>query len=164
MFVHTLLLQYARYSHWAHKKLFDLINTLSPDQHHTHIPSSFTSLYKTALHIWGAETLWLSRLKQEIIKIPGDPFEGSMEKLSKALDEADRLWIDWFSNKDDVQLTEKLQYTNVAGQTFTQPYDLLLTHIFNHNTYHNGQLVTMLRALGVDKIPSTDFVTWTRLE
>jgi uncharacterized damage-inducible protein DinB len=51
----------------------------------------------------------------------------------------------------------------MAAQAFYQPYDLLLLHIFNHNTYHNGQLVTMLRALGVDKIPSTDFIAWTRL-
>jgi uncharacterized damage-inducible protein DinB len=36
-------------------------------------------------------------------------------------------------------------------------------HIFNHNTYHNGQLVTMLRALGVVTIPATDFIVWTRL-
>jgi uncharacterized damage-inducible protein DinB len=51
----------------------------------------------------------------------------------------------------------------MAGQAFEEPYDLLLTHIFNHSTFHNGQLVTILRALGVEKIPSTDFIFWVRL-
>jgi uncharacterized damage-inducible protein DinB len=87
-----------------------------------------------------------------------------MEKLSKALEELDQHWVDWFSGKEDEQLTEKLHYTNVAGQAFIESYDILLTHIFNHSTYHNGQLVTMLRALAIDKIPATDFVAWVRIE
>jgi uncharacterized damage-inducible protein DinB len=164
MLVKTLLLQYARYNQWAHLRLFNLINTLDAEQIHAQIPSSFNSLYKTVLHIWGAETLWLARLNKETIKIPGDPFEGKMEKLSGSLEETDQKLIDWLKGKQDDQLTENLQYTNIKGESFVQPYDLLLAHIFNHNTYHNGQLVTMLRASGTEKIPSTDFVVWTRTE
>jgi uncharacterized damage-inducible protein DinB len=163
MLVKTLLLQYARYNQWAHKRLLDLIKTLTPDQQHALLPSSFNSLYKTVLHVWGAEFLWLARLRQEKAERPGDPFEGLMENLSKALETTDQQLVDWFSGIEDVQLTEKLHYTNVAGQAFIESYDLLLTHIFNHSTYHNGQLVTMLRALEIDNIPSTDFVAWTRL-
>jgi uncharacterized damage-inducible protein DinB len=163
MLVKELLLRYARYNQWAHKRLLDLINSLTEDQQHATIPSSFDSLYKTVFHIWGAESLWLGRLNREPIKISGDPFNKSMEKLSKALETVDQQWSDWFTTKDDIQLTEKIHYTNMAGQAFCQPYDLLLLHIFNHNTYHNGQLVTMLRTLIVEKIPSTDFITWARL-
>jgi uncharacterized damage-inducible protein DinB len=163
MLVRTLLLQYARYNQWAHKRLLDLINSLSTDQHHAVVASSFNSLYKTVLHVWGAESLWLMRMKKENTKRLGDPFEGSMENLSKGLEAIDQLWVEWYTGKEDVQLTEKLHYTNMAGQPFVESYDILLTHIFNHSTYHNGQLVTMLRALAIDKIPSTDFVAWTRL-
>ena len=70
----------------------------------------------------------------------------------------------WFKSKTDHELTEVLHYNNLAGMPFQQSYDLLLQHIFNHCTYHNGQLVTMLRALGVDKIPATDFVAYTFLD
>jgi uncharacterized damage-inducible protein DinB len=163
MLIKELLQRYARYNQWAHKKLLDLINALTLEQQHVTIPSSFDSLYKTVFHIWGAESLWLGRLNKEPIKISGDPFNNSMENLSRALETLDHQWVDWFASKEDNQLTEKIHYTNMAGQAFFEPYDLLLLHIFNHNTYHNGQLVTMLRALGVDKIPSTDFVAWTRL-
>jgi uncharacterized damage-inducible protein DinB len=59
---------------------------------------------------------------------------------------------DWFTGVDDTVVKRKYYYKNLAGREFYQPFDLLLTHIFNHNTYHNGQLVTMLRALAVESI------------
>jgi uncharacterized damage-inducible protein DinB len=165
MLVKELLVQYARYNQWAHKKLLDLIRTLSAEQQHTTIPSSFDSLYKTVFHVWSAEFLWLTRLNLEPpLKISGDRFNGSMEDLATALETVDGQWVGWFDDKADSQLTRLIHYTNIAGQSFSQPYDLLLHHIFNHSTYHNGQLVTMLRASGIDKIPSTDFVTWTRIQ
>ena len=163
MLINELLFRYASYNQWAHKRLLDLINTLTAEQQHAKISSSFDSLYKTVFHIWSAESLWLGRLNLAPIKITGDPFGESMEKLSDALEAVDQLWVDWFVTKEDFQLAQKIHYTNLAGQPFHQPYDLLLTHIFNHNTYHNGQLVTMLRALGQDKIPSTDFIAWARI-
>jgi uncharacterized damage-inducible protein DinB len=164
MLVKELLLQYARYNQWAHKRLLDLIGTLTAEQQHATIPSSFDSLYKTVFHIWGAESLWLGRLNLEPITISGDPFNDSMEKLSEALKAIDHLWVDWLASKEDDQLNKKIHYKNKAGLSFHQSNDLLLHHIFNHSTYHNGQLVTMLRAIGVDKIPSTDFIAWTFLE
>jgi uncharacterized damage-inducible protein DinB len=163
MIVKDLLLKYALYSQWAHKRLSDLINTLSAEQQHTIIPSSFNSLYKTVYHIWTAESLWLGRLNQDPIKIPDDPFNGVFEKLKVSLELVDQQWVDWFSSKEDIHLTQKIRYNNQAGQPFNESCDLILIHIFNHNTYHNGQLVSMLRALALDKIPSTDFIAWVRL-
>ena len=161
MTVKDMLLRYAKFNQWAHKRLLDLIRGLKPEQQHAITPSSFNSLYKTVFHVWGAESLWLGRLNLAPIKITGDPFNGSMEELGLAMESADQQWVDWVSSKTDIQLTEEIHYNNLAGQPFHQSYDLLLQHIFNHSTYHNGQLVTMLRALGVDKIPATDFVAWT---
>jgi uncharacterized damage-inducible protein DinB len=38
----------------------------------------------------------------------------------------------------------------------------MLLHLFNHGTYHRGQLVNQLRQLGIAKIPPTDFIIWSR--
>jgi uncharacterized damage-inducible protein DinB len=38
----------------------------------------------------------------------------------------------------------------------------VLHHIFNHSTYHRGQLVTMLRQLGSKDIPATDFIAFVK--
>ena len=163
MDVKELLNKYARFNQWAHKRLLDLIVALPAEQHHTIIPSSFDSLYKTVFHVWGAESLWLGRLNQAPITITGNPFNESMQSLSAALESVDQLFVEWVESKDDDQLVQKLHYHNKAGLPFTQSYDILLHHIFNHSTYHNGQLVTMLRTLGIQTIPATDFVAWTFL-
>ncbi len=47
MLVSELLFKYSLYNQWAHKRLLELINTLSEEQQHETIPSSFDSLYKT---------------------------------------------------------------------------------------------------------------------
>jgi len=161
MTVKDLLLRYAKFNQWAHKRLLEVIGGLSPEQQHRSVPSSFDSLYKTVLHVWGAESLWLGRLNMSPIQISGDPFNGSMDDLRAAMESVDQQWVDWVGSKKDSLLTEEIHYQNKAGLPFQQSYDLLLQHIFNHSTYHNGQLVSMLRNLGSDKIPSTDFVAWT---
>ncbi|MCW3088046.1 MAG: hypothetical protein JWQ78_1432, partial [Sediminibacterium sp.] len=39
----------------------------------------------------------------------------------------------------------------------------ILLHLFNHGTYHRGQLVTLLRQVGVEEIPRTDYIEFSRL-
>ena len=46
MLIKDLLLNYARYNQWAHKRLLDLIRNLTREQQHATVPSSFDSLYK----------------------------------------------------------------------------------------------------------------------
>ena len=39
-------------------------------------------------------------------------------------------------------------YTNSSGFTRTRPQWLLVTHMFNHQTHHRGQLTTLLNQMG----------------
>jgi len=50
----------------------------------------------------------------------------------------------------------------LKGEHFKQPIYKMLLHVFNHGTYHRGQIVNMLRQLGIEKIPQTDFIVWSR--
>jgi len=158
-----LLDQYAIYTGWAHKRLLDVINTLSAEQQHQEVISSFSSLYKTVYHVWGAETVWLRRFSKEIAVAPEDRFNGSMAELSDGLMEVDQQLLRCVLSKTEEELMGTLAYSNLRGQPFNQPLNILLMHVFNHSTYHNGQLVTMLRQLHADNIPETDFVAWSRL-
>jgi uncharacterized damage-inducible protein DinB len=38
----------------------------------------------------------------------------------------------------------------------------MLLHVFNHSNFHRGQLVTILRQLGEEKIPQTDYIHYSR--
>ena len=158
-----LLLQFAAYHIWANELLLQTILQLPGEKQQETIPSSFPSLYKTVLHMWDAESIWWQRLKlQERVVRPGDQFTGNMQELSEQLIQQNRQWLEWMNNAGDHQLQHVFQYQNTKRESFKQPVYQMLLHLFNHGTYHRGQLVTMLRHLGVEKIPQTDFIVWSR--
>ena len=158
-----ILLQCAAYTIWANRKIIECINNLSNDQINREISSSFSSVFKTVLHMLDAEAIWWQRVKLvEHIERPGDGFTGSFEELSKKLEAQSKLWEEWVANASDNQLNHVFAYQNTKKEQFKQPVYEMLLHIFNHNTYHRGQLVTMLRQLGVEKIPPTDFIVFSR--
>ncbi len=158
-----ILKQYAVYNAWANQRLSELIIMLPEEQLQRTIASSFNSIHKTLLHIWDAESIWWQRLKlSEKVIWPGTVSEYSINEIAKDLFQQDKQWIEWVSEVSEAALNHAFAYQNSKGEQFKQPIFQMLLHLFNHGTYHRGQLVTMLRQLGVEKIPATDFIVWSR--
>ena len=149
-----LFAQYAAYNLWANRLLLTLIEMLPEAQQTAVIESSFPSLFKTALHLLDAESIWWQRIKlQEIILRPSDTVNGDFTAVSKALQQQDKQWLDWITACNDHGFLHEFIYFDSKKQRFKQPVYQVLLHLFNHSTYHRGQLVTMLRQLGINKIP-----------
>ena len=158
------LLQYAAYNVWANKLMIGTMMKLEATAVDQEIVSSFPTIRKTVLHCWSAEYVWLQRLQlaEKPVWVQNDfqgPFEEACTNWQKA-------------SADILQFVEK-QYDDKALQHVVQFYDLqktshkmpvfeVLHHVFNHATYHRGQLVTMLRQAGVTEIPRTDFIVFAR--
>ena len=158
-----LLLQFSTYNIWANELLLDVINKLPEEQQRQQLPSSFGSIFKTVLHMWDAESIWWQRLKlQERILIPSESFSGDMKDASNNLLQQNRQWQEWISTAQERMLEHVFQYQNSKREQFKQPVYHMLLHLFNHGTYHRGQLVNMLRQLEVMSIPQTDFIVWSR--
>lgn len=158
-----LLGQYAAYNTWANQKLIDCIQLLPEDFSVKEVPSSFTSLRGTLLHMWDAESIWWQRMKlQEGIIPPSANFQGTTRDVAMALLHQNKLWESWIGNASPAALDHVFMYFNSRREQFKMPVYQMLFHVFNHGTYHRGQLVNMLRQLGVQKIPQTDFVIWVR--
>lgn len=158
-----LFVQYATYNTWANGLLLQTIEALTEEQHGQEIVSSFPSIYKTILHLLDAENIWWQRIKlQEKISRPSLNFNGSMKDLRAEVTKQDKLWQEWISNINEHGLQHEFIYMNSKKERFKQPVFQMLLHLFNHSTYHRGQIVTMLRQLGVEKIPVTDFIEWSR--
>ena len=157
-----LFQQYAAYNVWANKILFERINKLSEEQINATIASSFPSIHKTVVHMWHAEFAWWQRLKlvENVIYL-GETFTGSYEEAVNGLTKQSQEWKDWIDAANENQLTHVFAYVRNKEQFKMQVKDMLL-HLFNHATYHRGQLVTLLRQLGEDKIPSTDLSSYYR--
>jgi len=157
-----LLQQYAAYNIWATKQLVDRMSKLNEEDTGKEIVSSFPSIYKTMQHMWLAEEVWWQRLKlTENIVLESDNFTGSFNELTNALAKQSQQFKDWIDNATESQLTHVFAYIRNKEQ-LKMPVYQMLHHVFNHATYHRGQLVTMLNQLGADKIPSTDFSAFCR--
>lgn len=158
-----IILPYATYHVWANQLLLTTVQSLTEEQQHAEVKSSFPSVYKTFLHLLDAESIWWQRLKlQEKIAVPSQDFSGDMQALSTRLQQQDKRWQEWVNGANENALLHEFIYFNSKKERFKQPVYQMLLHLFNHGTYHRGQVVTMLRQLGVEKIPPTDFIVWSR--
>jgi uncharacterized damage-inducible protein DinB len=159
-----LLQQYAAYNVWATKLLTDRISKLSDEEINREIVSSFPSIYKTVQHMWLAEEVWWKRLKlTENIVLESDKFTGSFVEMVSILNKQSEQFKDWVDNATETQLLHVFAFVRQKEQ-LKMPVYQMLQHVFNHGSYHRGQLVTMLNQLGADKIPGTDFSTFCRLK
>ena len=157
-----LLQQYAAYNIWANKKITETANQLSEEQINKVIVSSFPSVYKTVLHLMEVENVWWERLQLVENTTLSGWFTGDFDELSKKLLRLSQQWHDWIQNTNDVNISHVFAYQNSKKEQFKQPVYEMLMHLFNHQTFHRGQLVTMFRQLGLDKIPPTDFIVFSR--
>jgi uncharacterized damage-inducible protein DinB len=158
-----ILVRLSTFNVWANQVMLNAILQLPEEKQMAATTSSFPSLYKTVLHMWDAQCIWWQRMKlQERINIPSETFVGDMQELSSQLLRQSRQWNDWVIASHDHMLDHVFQYQNSKREQFKQPIFEMLIHLFNHDTYHRGQLVTMMRELGIEKIPQTDYIVWSR--
>lgn len=153
------LLKYARYNQWANAKLITLIQTQAPDLLEKEAVSSFKTIKKTILHIADAEYIWHVRMTNGVAdKIPAQSGAGI-----EVLAECDQKLIDLIASKDDAYFSGSTNYKNTKGEPFTNNNFAIFWHVFNHGTFHRGQIVGQLRNAGFTApIDSTDFITFER--
>lgn len=158
------LLQYARYNIWANKRIIDVMLRLQPMQLDQEIVSSFSTLRETAYHTWSAERVWLQRLQliEHPIWMEAD-FSGDFAAACKDWEEASAQLKDFVTKQyNDAAFSHVMQYYTRQKESKKSKVSEVLIHVFNHSTYHRGQLVTMLRQVGVGSIPATDFIAFSR--
>lgn len=158
-----LIQSLAAYNIWANRQLFDAALQLDPALHEQTVPSSFPTLKATFMHMWDAESGWWQRLQNhEHIVIPSKTFHTHLKDVANGLLGQNQIWQDWTHGITEESLHTRFSYTNTKGAHFEQPVWQMALHLFNHGTYHRGQVVTILRHLGLTSIPSTDFIIWSR--
>ncbi|HVG14053.1 MAG TPA: DinB family protein [Chitinophagaceae bacterium] len=158
-----ILQQLSAYNIWANQLLGNRITSLDTELQLKEVKSSFNSLHNTILHLWDAENIWWQRMKlQERITRPSEIFSGTTTEAISELLQQNKQWNEWISAAQEHQLLHVFQYQNMQREMFKQPLYQMLVHLFHHGSYTRGQLVNIMRQLEVDKIPSTDFIIWSR--
>lgn len=155
--VPTLLKQYAAYDLWANKRFVDRLLEESEEVLDRNVPSSFPSLRATMLHIRNAEHVWTAQLKNEKYAWPAEASTAIENLIHHST-----ILHDHVQGMNENDLIEQITYSDLRGNAHAQPAWELVMHCFNHSTQHRGQLITMMRALGMERIPANDLVVYQR--
>ncbi len=160
-----LLNSYAAYNFWANETIITCIESNCKDEQLDQtIISSFDSIRKTVYHLWDAEEIWHKRwIGEKIDGWPSKNFTGDFLQCKHLLLENSDKLKEYVQSRTPEQLKEVFQFRLMNGNEGESTYWQSFHHIFNHSTYHRGQLVTMIRQVGVTKVPSTDYITFARL-
>ncbi len=150
-----LIRQYAAYDLWANTRIVERLQRENENLLDRHVKSSFPSLRLSIVHIRDASNAWYGRI-----------FDMPPLELQKGVDALLKMSVamnDKVQAMDDEQLHQTVKYANTKGERFMQPRWQLLTHCFNHASYHRGQVITIMRQLDLEDIPNTDLVGYQRL-
>ena len=91
-----------------------------------------------------------------VVPEPGVDLFNGFANLRAQRESLDARLLAWAECLTPQWLAESLTYTSkIDGKVRTVPKWVLVTHMFNHQTHHRGQVTTLLFQLGID-IGSTD--------
>lgn len=155
----SLLKDYSSYNLWANKKLVEWLKSKPSYLMENEIPSSFSSIKLTLLHISKTESWWLGNLKKlqpelDFRQTYQDSAEEAFERFIKQSEE-----LDYFiQSLDENELAENCDFSIPFVGDFSRPRTELIQHCMNHSTYHRGQVVTIGRNLDLTDAPMTDYM------
>lgn len=143
----------AVYNSWMNDRLYEICRGLSDEERKADRGLFFKSIHSTLNHLLFADMAWLCRFTGEAIELPpmGQDLFDDFEELAGARKAWDEKISAWASAISEGWLSEDRTYTSrMDGVTRTHPNWLLVTHLFNHETHHRGQVTAALSELGID--------------
>lgn len=151
----------ANYNIWANDIVHSWFDKISNEQWEQPIVSSFKSLAETSVHTAGAEKIWLDRLnKVEAPVFLSSVFKGSKHDAIDIWRKTSNSLRSFVENFDETKLKDNVSFIRPDGNTYELQHYQIFAHVFNHSTYHRGQIVTMLRQTGFINVHSIDLSTY----
>jgi len=150
------------YNQWANGRLLDASAHVKAEDFTRELGASHGSVRGTLVHIvfgeWDWLRLWLGDSPNDIVKKepPPEAFPDVATLHSEwvAIVRDQRAFIDTLN---DEVLNAVFSFENFQGEQREYPLADTMQHVLNHSSYHRGQVVTLLRQLGLTP-PGTDFL------
>jgi uncharacterized damage-inducible protein DinB len=154
-------IQLADYNTWANDIVHSWLDKITDEQWEQVIVSSFPDLSATALHTAAAETIWLDRLNKEAEpRWLTNTIKGGKKEVQDAWKQSSAGLRSFIENFDETKMQDSVSFKRPDGNTYELQHYQVFAHVFNHSTYHRGQIVTMLRQAGFTDVRSIDMSTY----
>ncbi len=162
MYTGTYYQLMATYNQWMNQRLYAVCAQIPDTVRKQEMGAFFKSIHGTLNHLLWADQVWLSRFTDR--PSPRTPLGQNVcdrfDTLRQKRDELDRFIVDWADQLDPNWLLQPFEYTSmVDGVTRRIPTWVLVTHLFNHQTHHRGQVTTLVKQLGFD--PGVTDIPWS---
>ena len=155
------------YTKWANDLAMDAANSLTDEQLNRDFGISHTSIFGTLTHMAGAEWIWLERwhgrspAKAEAWSMWTPESCGDLATLNDRWMEVVEKRAQFISELDESRLDAELPFKLLSGDPSSMRLVDQMQHVANHATLHRGQVVGMIRQLGIEP-PSTDLLFYLR--
>ncbi len=150
----------ARYNAWQNRGLMEALPNLSRAELRKDRGAFFGSIWATCNHLLWGDQIWISRFDGgHGPQVEAKDHTRLHDDLQLFLD--DRLRTDqritrWAARLKQIDLIGPMTwYSGVAKANITRAKALCVTHFFNHQTHHRGQIHAMLTHAGLS-LPDTD--------
>ena len=157
------------YTEWANGLVLNAAAGLTEENLRRDFNISHSSILGTLVHMAGAEWIWLERWdgnsppKKEAWSL----WTNEACPDLKTLNERWRGVVDrrarFISEIDEARLAADLPFKLLSGDPSSLPLVDQMHHVANHATMHRGQVVGMIRQMGLAP-PSTDLLFYLRRE
>ena len=152
-----ITLEYARtmgtYNRWVNERLYACCAELTDAQRKRDVGAFFKSIHGTLNHLLLADRMWFSRFTggNFHIKSLADELYSDFAELTRERATTDAAIEHWTHGLSETDLGGELHYIGITKPVPRRyPFGFALTHMFNHQTHHRGQLTTLLMQQGID--------------
>ncbi|PQV64964.1 putative damage-inducible protein DinB (forms a four-helix bundle) [Abditibacterium utsteinense] len=146
-----IYVQMARYNTWMNEKLLAECSKTSDEQRKTERSVPFHSLHGLWNHLLLTNKSWLGRFNNQPF-----PMKSLDEILFEDWDElqaeharTDALIASFAATLTPEILDSTLKFVRM-GEARELPYFLAVSHLFNHQTHHRGQITAVMEQIGLD--------------
>lgn len=146
----------AAYNCWANERLYEAVGRLSPAAFAAPRVGFFPSIARTLNHLLLVDLLWMGRLDggdtKGITRLD-QQLHADFDSLRAARRATDARLIAYVGGLDDAALASAISYRTTSGEPQVMPCEQMLSHLFNHQTHHRGQVHAMLSSTPVAPPP-----------
>jgi len=157
------------YTEWANDLAMEAANNLADEHMRRDVGISHKSIFGTLVHMAGAEWIWLERwhgrspAKAEAWSLWSPESCADLALLKERWNQLVEQRTRFVSELDESKLAAELPFKLLSGDPSSMPLVNQMQHVVNHATMHRGQIVGMIRQLGIEP-PATDLLFYLRRE